>query len=412
MMSKDIHFDESLAQLVQQLALEGYTGPGHYEAPAQPKYARLRELGTTPWLDTGDASAAEKAWAPEVGALTTNNTLVNQVIQTGALDEFIKTAAAKLKAARPDISGRDLIVEIGFLANAKLALSLVQKFGVKVSVELHPDFANDIEASVNFGLRYIAINPDFFIIKVPITPAGYVVVRKLAAAGVPINFTLGFSARQNVLAALFSKPAYVNVFLGRIGVLVQDNKIGQGANTGEKVTLATVEALRRIRAEGKAPTKLIAASMRNGDQVALLAGVDVHTIPPPAAKQFLESPVPCSEVTQHESIDLQVNVDDPRVSYLWQLCPKFMEFAEKAAELGDAISTGEQLLALAEKHGIDLFHAFTSEQRETISKDGKIPVLAHWSDDIALDDLLTNAALESFATDQGALDARIEGLIS
>ncbi|MHB1461230.1 MAG: transaldolase family protein [Armatimonadota bacterium] len=411
-MSKDIHFDETLAKCVQELALEGYTGPGVYDAPSQPKYARLRELGTTPWIDTGDASAAVKAWAPELGALTTNNTLVNQVIQTGALDEFIKSAASKLKAARPDISGRDLIVEIGFLANAKLALSLVQKFGVKVSVELHPAYANDIEASVNFGLRYFAINPEFFIIKVPITPAGYIVARKLAAAGVPINYTLGFSVRQNVLAAIFSKPAYVNVFLGRIGVLVADNKIGEAANVGEKVTLATVEALRRLRAAGKTPTKLIAASMRNGDQVALLAGVDVHTIPPSAAKQFLESPTPCSEVTRHESTELLVKVEDLRVSYLWQLCPKFMEFAEKAVELGDAISSGEQLVSLAEQYDIDMFYPFTKEQRETISKDGKIPVLAHFSEHVALDDLLTNAALESFATDQGALDARIEGLIS
>ncbi len=411
-MSKDIHYDETLAKIVQELALDGYTGPGKFDAPSQPKYARLQELGTTPWIDTGDATAAEKAWAPELGALTTNNTLVNQVIQTGKFDEFIKTAASKLKAARPDISGRDLIVEIGFLANAKLALSLVQQFGVKVSVELHPAYANDIEASVNFGLRYFAINPEFFIIKVPITPAGYIVARKLAAAGVPINYTLGFSVRQNVLAALFSKPAYVNVFLGRIGVLVADNKIGEAANVGEKVTLATVEALRRLRAAGKSPTQLIAASMRNGDQVALLAGVDVHTIPPSAAKQFLESSTPCSEVTRRESTELMVNVEDVRVSYLWQLCPKFMEFADKAVALGDSITSGEQLVALAEQYGLDLFTQFTQEQRETISKDGKIPVLAHWSEDVALDDLLTNAALESFATDQGALDARIEGLIS
>ncbi len=410
-MSKDIHFDESLAKLVQQLALEGYTGPGHYDAPAQPKYARLRELGTTPWIDTGDANAAAKAWAPEAGALTTNNTLVNQVIQTGALDDFIKSAAAKLKAARPDISGRDLIIEIGFLANARLALSLVQKFGQQVSVELHPDYANDVEASVNFGLRYYAINPEHFIIKVPITPSGYVIVRKLAAAGVPVNYTLGFSVRQNVLAAVFSKPAYVNVFLGRIGAIIQDNKIGDPENAGEKVTLATAEALRRLRAEGKSPTKLIAASMRNGDQVALLAGVDVHTIPPKAAQQYLESSCAVSDVVKHESTELTVNVDDERICQLWQLCPEFMKFAEKADKLGDSITTGEQFAALADECGVELFYKFTKEERATISTDGKIPNLAHWGKEIKLDDLLTNAALESFAVDQGALDTRIADLI-
>ncbi len=407
-MAHSKHHDPLLTQLVRDLALEGFTGAGHTDAPSQPRYAHLRALGTEPWLDTGDAEAAAAAWAPEVGALTTNNTLVNQVIQKGVLDGFVRDAVAKLRSARPDLSRRELIVEAGFLANARLALSLVQRFGVKVSVELHPAFAFDVDASVNFGLRYYEICPEYFIIKVPLTPDGFIVVRQLAARGVPVNYTLGFSARQNVLAACFSQPAFVNVFLGRLNAVVEDNGIGKPDNVGERVTLATWEALKKLRAAGRSGTRLIAASMRNGDQVALLAGVDVHTIPPKAAQQFLADDDP---VTVHSSESLTVTVNDPRIPNLWQVCDRFEAFIDRAVAAGDSLKCGADLVALSRECGVDLFSEWTDETCALAREDGKIPVLSHWPADMPLDDLMSMAALQSFVVDQGALDDRLNSLI-
>ena len=53
----------------------------------------------------------------------------------------------------------------------------------------------------------------------------------------------------------------------------------------------------------------------------------------------------------------------------------------------------------------------------TAAKDGKIPVYATWksrleSGAIGLDALMNLSALQSFTTDQAALDDRIRGLIS
>lgn len=47
------------------------------------------------WLDTGNAEAAGEVWSPEIEALTTNNTLVNQVVQTGAMDGVVGYAARR-----------------------------------------------------------------------------------------------------------------------------------------------------------------------------------------------------------------------------------------------------------------------------------------------------------------------------
>ncbi|MBI2843929.1 MAG: transaldolase family protein [Armatimonadetes bacterium] len=406
-----IHDDPKLAETIRELALEGYKGPGRFNARNQEKYRWLRELGTDPWLDTGDACAAEKSWAPEIGALTTNNTLVNQVVQTGSMDDLIKSAARELRSARPDISGRHLVIEIGFLVNARLALGLVERFGVHVSVELHPDFGFDIEQTLNFGRRYYAINPDYFYIKVPMTTEGFIAVRKLSDEGIPVNYTLGFSARQNYLAARFSRPAFVNLFLGRLNSLVEENGLGSPENVGEKATLASYEAVRSIRERhSDISTRQIAASIRSGGQVATLAGVDVHTIPPKAAAQFLEMGVTRTDLRVLMSSDLKVDVSAPGLARLWDVDNSFISFVEEAVGRADRLTDGEELKALARERGVDLFHDWSEDERLRIREKGKIPDISRWSG-IAVDDLMSMSALESFVTDQGELDGRIEKLI-
>ncbi|MBI4715069.1 MAG: hypothetical protein HY760_03880 [Nitrospirae bacterium] len=99
---------------------------------------------------------------------------------------------------------------------------------------------------------------------------------------------MGFSARQNYLAARLSNPEFVNVFLGRLNAVVKDNGLGDGTFVGEKVTLATQRAIDGAkRQETGIRTRLIGASIRDGGQVVSLAGLDVLTIPPGALQEFL-----------------------------------------------------------------------------------------------------------------------------
>ena len=56
---------------------------------SDPTMARFKETGTELWVDTGDLEKAQSIWKSEFTALTTNNTLANQVVQTGVMDEII-----------------------------------------------------------------------------------------------------------------------------------------------------------------------------------------------------------------------------------------------------------------------------------------------------------------------------------
>ena len=408
--SDSIHTDPGLVRVVRELALEGLEKPGLTVFPERQRYAWLRETGSRLWLDTGDAAAAERAWSAETEALTTNNTLVNQVVQTGALDEVVTGGAKRIRELTPGILERDLVVELGFLANAKLALGLVSRFGARVSVELHPDLGDDIPGILTFARRYFEICPENFYVKVPLTPDGYVAVRRLADEGIPVNYTLGFSARQNYLAARFSRPAFVNVFLGRLNAVIEDNHAGDPVNVGEKATLASDELMKNIRASSPdVPTQQIAASIRGGRQIAALAGVDVFTMPPKAAEEYLALDITRADVAPQNWRDLDVRVDTGRFGLLWQVDAAFVGFVEDALRKAPQITSGRELVELSRAHGVSLFRDWSADDRARIRDHGKIPDLSQWPD-APLDDLMSVSALESFAADQTALDERIERL--
>jgi transaldolase len=412
-----VHEDPDLARAVKELALEGYEGPGKAEFESIEKYRWLREAGTRLWLDTGDLEAARKVYSNEVEALTTNNTLVNQVVQTGAMDGVIADAARKMRGIRTDMSERDLIIEIAFLVNAKLALSLIGKLGAHVSVELHPDTAFDIRQTLTFARRYYEINPDFFYVKVPLTPDGFIATRILSSEGIPVNYTLGFSARQNYFAARFARPMFVNVFLGRLNSLVEENGLGRPENVGEKATLASQEAVRAVRIAYKdTPTSQIAASMRNGGQIATLAGVDVFTMPPKAAQEYLDMEVSKSDVHPRKSKDLHVELSDTGLgkvidlTTLWTIDENVIAFAEDAVKQDDELPSGKELGRLSEEQEANMFREWTPAERESIRAKGKIPSLAD-SPGTPIDDLMSISALETFAKDQTALDDRIRSML-
>ncbi len=416
-MQVSVHEDADLAQAVKELALEGYEGPGKADFESIEKYRWLRETGTRLWLDTGDFEAARKVYASEIEALTTNNTLVNQVVQTGAMDGVIAYAVRKMRGIRSDMSERDLILEIGFLVNAKLALSLIGKLGAHVSVELHPDTAFDVRQTLTFARRYYEINPDFFYIKVPLTPDGFIATRILSSEGIPVNYTLGFSARQNYLAARFAKPMFVNVFLGRLNSLAEENGLAKPENVGEKTTLASQEAVRAVRVAYKdTPTSQIAASMRNGGQIATLAGVDVFTMPPKAAQEYLDMDVSKSDVHPRKSKDLHVELSDTGLAKvvdlttLWTIEENVIAFAEDAVKQASELADGKALMRLSEEHEANMFREWTPAEREAIRAKGKIPDVSQWLG-APIDDLMSISALETFAKDQTALDDRIRGML-
>jgi len=385
---------------------------------SDPLLARLKELGSELWIDTGDLELAQSIWKTELTALTTNNTLANQVVQSGVMDAVIQETVDKLAEAASGLSREELIMEVGFVINCRIALRLVEAFKVKVSVELHPAISRDIEKSVEYGKRYFAVCPDYFIVKVPLTPEGLLATRRIRQENIPVNLTLGFSARQNYLAARLANPNYVNVFLGRLNAVVADNSAGTGEWVGEKVTLHTQSAVEEVRNNHAAvKTRLIAASIRNGGQVATLAGLDVQTIPPKAMKEFQESGRTPDQIQKTEGTALNPELGSghdwsARVAKLWDVDGDFRKAVDRLMARGDLDQmSGFDLVRLCEDSGLDLFHPFTGQDLNKIQDDGKIPKLADWSGAIALDDLMTQSALQSFTKDQNLLDGRIASFL-
>ena len=260
--------------------------------------------------------------------------------------------------------------------------------------------------------RYYAICPEHFIVKIPLTPSGLIAARQLRIEGIPINFTLGFSARQNHLAAAFTQPAYVNVFLGRLNAYVSDNKLGDGKMVGERAMLASQRAVTSVSA-GK--TKHIAASLRGASQVADLAGIDVYTMPTTVAAASVKELTSgfTNRLGDNYSVTWGAGVDVAaiRANVLWDISSADTALAHSLRST--PVTTAAELCARATAVGAgDLFPQLSDADWAIIAKDGKIPKHATWaariaSGELAIDTMLTYAALQSFIADQREMDDRI-----
>jgi transaldolase len=379
-----------------------------------PFWESLRKTGTELWLDTGNIEEAEANWSAEISALTTNNTLLNNEIQKGIYDVFISEAKNIVR----DLPINEKVKEIAFILNARHGLRLASKFGGQVSVELHTDTAHDIKAIEYYGKRIHEICPDQFIVKVPYTAEGLIGARNLRDSGVRINMTLEFSARQNVIVSSVARPDYQNVFLGRIGAFMIDNKLGDGTGAGEMAVIASQNWATGISAKNPWPTKQIAASLRNYNQLELLAGTDVYTIPPKVAAEGRKNLPGKFKSRMHENYEVNMfsSAKDAQIEKFWAINDNVLNLAKKLSS--KLPETGVELIRIAHEEGCeDMFPSLTKEEKSFISSDGKIPAFSRWEKrikegTIAPDTLLNLAGLASFTADQKMLDERILGIIS
>jgi transaldolase len=401
------HEEKIISFLTKDLNEKPFTGK------QDPFWESLRKTGTNLWLDTGDMEEAEANWSAEMSALTTNNTLLNNEIQKGIYDKFIAEAKSIVKG----LSSDEQVKEIAFMLNARHGLRLATRFGGYVSVELHTDTANDIKAIEYYGKRYHAINPYQFIVKVPYTATGLLGARLLKNAGIKINFTLEFSARENVIVTSVARPDFLNVFLGRIGAYMINNKLGDGSGAGEMAVLSSQKWVTRLSENNPWPTKLIAASLRNYEQLELLAGTDVYTMPPKVAaagRANLKGSF-TSHINEIYKVSIFESAKESGVEKFWDVDDKVQKLAQSLNSKVPA--TGEEIIKRAHDAGCeDMFPVLTASEENLIASDGKIPVHSNWEKQIkagklAPDTLLTLAGLASFTSDQGMLDKRIKDII-
>jgi len=391
--------------------------------PSHPLWQRLRGLGTDLWLDTGNIAEIQPLWTREFSAVTTNNTLLNREVQSGRYDNLIRQAA-RLLDGYPRLSPRQRMLELAFILNAYHALRLVERFDALVSVEEHTDLADDVDAAVQYARRYRAICPERFIVKIPLTAAGLLATRRLAAEGVPVNHTLGFSARQNYVVARIGRPEYVNVFLGRLNAFAADNRLGDGSLVGERATLASQKVITALRRSHNVPSKQIGASFREAGQVMDLAGIDVMTIPTKVAGGFLNlglDPDAVESKIGHIYEPAWAPGVDPRAvrfDTLWEVDRAVVDGVDAAERENLSDFRPDDLVAFFADHGCgDLLVRWTPEQAAASAAEGKIPKIGTWRDLLArkaigLDSLMNLAGFNSFAADQKAMDDHVAKVLA
>jgi len=412
---------DPVAVRMRELVLADFQKPAAPPAyPSKALWAELKRCGSELWLDTGDLDEIASLWCSEFTAVTTNNTLLNREVQRGIYDGLIAKVGRELAGRLPQ---QELVLEIAFVLNAYHGLRLSRQFGAKVSVELHTDLAYDVERSVRYARRYFEIAPEGFFIKVPFTAAGVIAARRLSEEGVPVNFTLGFSARQNYLITALARPAFVNVFLGRLNSFVADQGLGTGKMVGERATLASQRVVSDLRARLGLETRQIAASMREGAQVASLVGVDVLTMPPKVALEFERlGPVAgaiSSRLAELPPVELAPGVDRQALGLdgLWDVCGELEAAARRLAGMDVAGLSPEELCWLLSQMGLGcILPRWSEADIEAVTADGKIPRYDRWKgrlarQEVGLDTLMTFSGLQSFAADQKAMDDRIRSML-
>jgi len=261
-------------------------------------------------------------------------------------------------------------------------------------------------------------------VKIPFTPAGILATRRLSAEGIPVNHTLGFSARQNYVIARIGRPAYVNVFLGRLNSFVASNGLGDGTYIGEKATLASQKAVKDLRELDLTGSRQIGASFRAGTQVRDLAGIDVMTIPPNVAGEFLAMGMTPEQITDKTTAEyipgMSDDVDPEAVGLdtLWDIGDELVACVDALEKEDPDSFTPDDLVDFFRDHDCaDVMVRWSDSQIETSTAEGKIPKLENWGDALAdksigLDSLMNLGGLRSFATDQKAMDDRVREVLA
>lgn len=124
----------------------------------------------------------------------------------------------------------------------------------------------------------LAVGPNV-VVKIPATFAGISVAARLASRGHPVLLTAIYSASQ-VLVAVAAGVAYLAPYVGRMADAGRD-------------ALAEVTAMQRVIDTAGSDTRILAASLREVNDVLRLAtaGVPCFALAPPVARALFDQPL-------------------------------------------------------------------------------------------------------------------------
>ena len=396
---------------------------------SSPLLAALRRTGTAHvYADTADRDDLRRLLAvteggilAEVDGNTVNQPLARQVLDRYLAGDRLAACAQELRRHRQGAPPAALLPHIYTMVSGWIGNDLASAFAAgrawEVSLQLHMGAVSDPETAKSLGRALRTIVPSCFV-KVPFRahePQSLLIARDLEAAGIPVNFTSTFSARQVVAAALLADVTRTNIFMGRL------NQGFHAALLGEHVDLEAQRALRRLRREASAKTQLIVASIREWQTFVRVAGCDVFTAPCDVLGKFLsQTDMPVEALTSQ----LETSYEDrlgiaeeaikavglEHIARLWRVEPEFLEFLvhyRTSAEYRE-LRDGERLRRRFEKAGFgDFFYAPDAREWQILRK-SKLPDLAGpLAGRLAVDTHMSLLADGDFVNQQEAIDAAL-----
>jgi hypothetical protein len=148
------------------------------------------------------------------------------------------------------------------------------------------------------------------------------------------------------------------------------------------------------------------------------------TMPPKVAAEFKElnlSPDEISDKTEADydiGVDNKTDIENAALDTLWDVPDKLISCVDKLEKENLDEMTAEELVEYFCDHDCgDIVVLWKDEQIKTSADEGKIPKLANWkellaSKEIGFDALMNLAGLNSFRTDQKAMDDRVRDVLS
>ncbi len=192
---------------------------------------------------------------------TANPAAIKDMMELGVLDGVTTNPTLVSRENRPFM---EVMLEIAKLVE-----------GRPVNIEL---VTEGVDNMVKEAKEYAQL-ADNFVMKVPMSKDGLVVVNRLAVEGIQTNVTLTFSPAQALLASK-AGANYVSPFVGRLDDISHYGMelVGQIVNIFDNYAI---------------DTEVIVASIRNPLHVleAAMMGADIATIPPKVVEQLTEHPL-------------------------------------------------------------------------------------------------------------------------
>lgn len=200
---------------------------------------------------------------------TSNPSILLSAVKDSAYDPLVKKARSYTHLA------------------ALFTQEMLKKTTGTISVELDPRLSFDIQASLTEAHELIElIQSDRILIKVPATWEGIEITRQLEKAGIHCNVTIVVGLAQ-ALAAAEAGATCIAPYVGRVTDWYKKQE-----NATDDRGIALISAIHQTLKSYDFPTKIMAASFRNIQQILALSGLDILTIQPKLLAELLVSDLP------------------------------------------------------------------------------------------------------------------------